>query len=205
MPLKSLALPHSIRQALAHQRRLFQRVLGPPPRFVLVDFSLPEDGFPPADYGIEGLWSALEDAGPRAFEALHFAQAEADNDRIRARARPLIYGYAGAAAGAGPVPLPLVGAGGLAGILALTVRSLGDRYDVSWTAGALTNFGAAVGAGTLGWWTLRYCSQELLKFIPMFGSVTAHFIDGLLALASLDLACRDHRPGVSATLTTTAI
>ena len=31
-----------------------------------------------------------------------------------------------------------------------------------------------------------------------------HFIDGLLALASLDLACRDHRPGVSATLTTTA-
>jgi hypothetical protein len=31
-----------------------------------------------------------------------------------------------------------------------------------------------------------------------------HFIDGLLALASLDLACRDHCPGVSATLTTTA-
>src|SRR6266849_11205540 len=30
-----------------------------------------------------------------------------------------------------------------------------------------------------------------------------HFIDGLLALASLDRACRDHRPGVSATLTTT--
>jgi uncharacterized protein (DUF697 family) len=175
------ALPHSFRQALAHQRRLFQRVLGPPPRFVLVDFSLPEDGFPPADYGIEGLWSALEDAGPRAFEALHFAQADADNDRIRARARPLIYGYAGAAAGAGAVPLPLVGAGGLAGILALTVRSLGDRYDVSWTAGALTNFGAAVGAGTLVWWTLRYCSQELLKFIPMFGSVTAAALNAVSA------------------------
>ena len=31
-----------------------------------------------------------------------------------------------------------------------------------------------------------------------------HFIDGLLALASLNRACRDHRPGVSATLTTTA-
>jgi len=30
-----------------------------------------------------------------------------------------------------------------------------------------------------------------------------HFIGGLLALASLDHACRDHRPGVSATLTTT--
>src|SRR5208282_6682563 len=32
-----------------------------------------------------------------------------------------------------------------------------------------------------------------------------HFIDGLLALASLDHACRDHCPGVSATLTTTAL
>ena len=32
-----------------------------------------------------------------------------------------------------------------------------------------------------------------------------HFIDGLLALASLDHACRDHRPGVSATLTTTTL
>jgi hypothetical protein len=30
-----------------------------------------------------------------------------------------------------------------------------------------------------------------------------HFIDGLLALASLDRACQDHRPGVPATLTTT--
>src|SRR5208282_1363507 len=31
-----------------------------------------------------------------------------------------------------------------------------------------------------------------------------HVISGLLAFASLDHACRDHRPGVSATLTTTA-
>jgi hypothetical protein len=31
-----------------------------------------------------------------------------------------------------------------------------------------------------------------------------HFIDGLLALASLNHACRDHRPDVSATLTTMA-
>jgi hypothetical protein len=31
-----------------------------------------------------------------------------------------------------------------------------------------------------------------------------HFTAGLLALASLDLACRDHRADVSATLTATA-
>src|SRR5262252_2259144 len=32
-----------------------------------------------------------------------------------------------------------------------------------------------------------------------------HFIDGSLALASLNLACRDHGPDVSATLTTIAL
>src|SRR6267142_4699447 len=39
--------------------------------------------------------------------------------------------------------------------------------------------------------------HRLIRFRP--------FCDGSLALASLDRACRDHRPGVSATLTTTAL
>jgi uncharacterized protein (DUF697 family) len=176
-----VALPHPLRQALAHQRRLFEGVPGTPPRFVPIDFTDLDDGFPPHDYGIEMLWSALEQAGPRAFEALHFARADAESDRIRAKARPVIYGYAGAAAGAGAVPIPVVGAGGLVGILALTLRSLATDYGVSWTPTALANFSGAIGAGALAWWTLTYGSRELLKLIPMFGSVTAGAINAATA------------------------
>jgi len=106
-------LPHALRQALAHQRRLFDGLPGPPPRFVPIDFTVPEDGYPPHDFGLEMFWRALQEAGPRAFEALHLALADTESDRIRAKARPLIYGYGAAAAGAGAVPIPIVGVGGL--------------------------------------------------------------------------------------------
>jgi uncharacterized protein (DUF697 family) len=175
------ALSHPLRQALAHQRRLFEGLPGPPPHFVPIDFTVPEDGLPPHDYGIEMLWRALEEAGPRAFEALHFARADAESDSIRANVRPLIYGYGAAAAGAGAVPIPLVGVGGLAGILALTLRSLATRYEVTWTNSAFAEFSGAVGGGALVWWALRYGFRELLKLIPMFGSLAAGTLNAAAA------------------------
>jgi uncharacterized protein (DUF697 family) len=175
------ALPHPLRQALSHQRRLFDGLPGLVPHFVPIDFTTPEDGFPPPDYGIEMLWFALEKTGPRAFEALHFARADAESDLIRAKARPLIYGYGAAAAGVGAVPIPFVGVGGLAGILALMLRSLATCYEVTWTNSAFAKFSGAVGGGALVWWALRYGFRELLKLIPIFGSAAAGALNAAAA------------------------
>jgi uncharacterized protein (DUF697 family) len=174
-------LPHALRQALAYQRRLFDGLPGPPPRFVPIDFTVPEDGFTPLDYGIEQFWLALEEAGPRAFEALHFARSDAESDQTRAKARPLIYGYGVAAAGAGAVPIPLVGVGGLAGTLALAPRSLGTSYGVAWTPSAFAKFSGAIGGGALIWWVLRYGFRELLKLIPMVGTLAAGALNAAAA------------------------
>jgi uncharacterized protein (DUF697 family) len=176
-------LPRALRQALAHQRRLFDGLPGPAPRFLPVDFTAREDGFPPHDYGVELFWVALLETGPRAFEALHLARASVENDRIRAKARPLIYGYGAAAAGAGAVPIPLVGLGGLASILAVTLRVLAIRYGVAWSPGAFAQFSGAVGGGALVWWTLRYGLRETLKLIPMFGSVAAGTLNAAAAFS----------------------
>jgi uncharacterized protein (DUF697 family) len=177
------ALPHPLRQALAHQRQLFDGLPGPPPRFVPIDFTMPEDGFAPQDYGLEMLWCVLEEAGPSAFEALHRARVEAENDRIRANARPLIYGCGAAAAGAGAVPVPIVGVGGLAGIIAMTLRALAARYGVAWTPRTFAQFSGAVGGGTLAWWTLRYGMREMLKLIPLVGTVAAGALNAAAAFA----------------------
>jgi uncharacterized protein (DUF697 family) len=174
-------LPHALRQALAHQRRLFERLPGPPPRFVPLDFTVPEDGFSPHDFGLEMLWRALQDAGPGAFEALNLARTDAESDRIRAKARPLIYGYGAAAAGAGAVPIPIVGAGGLAGMIAITLRALAIRYGVAWTPGAFAQFSGAIGGGALAWWTLRYAFREILKLIPIIGTVAAGALNAAAA------------------------
>ena len=165
--------PHALRQAIGHQRRLFNDLSGRPPRFVPIDFTVPEDGFPPEDFGLDMLWRALQEAGPEAFEALHLARADAHSDRTRAKARPLIYGYGGAAAGAGAVPIPMVGLSGLAGILAVMLRSLAIRYAVAWTPGAFAQFSGAIGGGAVAWWALRYGFREVLKLIPMIGTLAA--------------------------------
>ncbi len=175
-------LPHPLRQALAHQRALFDGLRGPPPRFVPIDFTLPEDGFPPHDYGLDMLWRVLEEVGPVAFEALHRANTDAESDRIRAKARPLIYGYGAAAAGAGAVPVPLVGLGGLAGVITMMLRALATRYDVAWTPSAFGHFSGAVGGGALVWWALRYGLREMLKLIPVAGTVAAGALNAAAAL-----------------------
>src|SRR5262245_5091966 len=174
---------HALRQALAHQRRLFDGLPGRPPRFVAIDFTVPEDGFPPHDFGLEMLLRTLEEAAPEAFEALHLARADALSDQIRTKARPLIYGYGAAAAGAGAVPIPIVGVSSLAGILAIMLRALAVRYAVAWTPGAFAQFGGAIGGGAIGWWTLRYGFREVLKLIPMVGAVAAGALNAAAAFA----------------------
>ena len=177
------SIPRPLRQALAHQRSLFDGLRGPPPRFVPIDFTLAEDGFPPTDYGLEQLWQVLEEVGPAAFEALHRASADAESDRTRAKARPLIYGYGAAAAGAGAVPIPLVGLGGLAGVITLMLRGLAVRYDVAWTPGTFAQFSGAVGGGALAWWTLRYGLREILKLIPVAGTIAAGALNAAAGFA----------------------
>lgn len=177
------SVPRALRQALAHQRRLFDGLRGPRPRFVAIDFTMPEDGFPPHEFGLEMLWRVLEEAGPSAFEALHLAQANAESDRIRAKARPLIYVYSAAAAGAGAIPIPMVGVGGLAGVLSIMLRALAIRYGVAWTPSTFAEFSGTVGGGALVWWLLRYGFRETLKSIPIVGTLAAGALNAAAAFA----------------------
>jgi uncharacterized protein (DUF697 family) len=177
------SLPHPLRQALAYQRKLFDGLRGPPPRFVPIDFTAPEDGFPPHDYGLEVLWGVVEETGPVAFDALHRARAEVQSDLIRAKARPLIFGCGAAAAGAGAVPLPIVGVGGLASVIAMMLRALSTRYQVAWTPRTFGQFGGAVGGGVLAWWSLRYGLREMLKLVPVLGTVAAGTLNAAAGFA----------------------
>jgi uncharacterized protein (DUF697 family) len=174
-------VPHSLRQALAYQRALFDGLPGPRPRFVPIDFTVPEDGLVPHEYGLEMFWNVLQDAGPNAFVALHLARADAESDALRAKARPLVYGYAAAAAGAGAVPIPIIGVSGLAGILAVSLRALASRYGVPWTPGTFAQFSGAVGGAALAWWALRYGLREMLKLVPVVGTVAAGALNAAAA------------------------
>lgn len=177
------SLPHGLRQALAYQRKLFNGLRGPQPRFVPIDFTVPADGFPPCDYGLEDLWCILTAAFPVAFEALHRAHADLESDRIRANARPLIYGCGTAAAGAGAVPVPIVGVGGLAGVIATMLRGLARRYRLEWTPRMFGQFSGAIGGGAVAAFLLRYGLREILKLVPVMGTVAAGALNAAAAFA----------------------
>ena len=177
------SLPQPLRQALAYQRKLFNGLRGPPPRFVPIDFTVPTDGLPPCDYGLEALSRLLSEAGPVAFEALSRARADVESDRTRAKARPLMYGCGTAAAGAGAVPVPIVGVGGLAGVIATMLQALARRYQVEWTPRTFGQFSGAVGGGALAGVLLRYGLRELLKLFPVAGTVMAGALNAAAAFA----------------------
>jgi uncharacterized protein (DUF697 family) len=160
---------------------LFEGLPGRPPRFAAIDFTVPEDGYQPHDFGLAMFLRPLKEAAPEAFEALHLARADAQSDRIRTKARPLIYGYGAVAAGAGAVPIPIIGVSSLAGILAIMLRTLAIRYAVAWTPGAFAQFSGAIGGGAIGWWTLRYGFREVLKLIPMVGTIAAGALNAAAA------------------------
>jgi uncharacterized protein (DUF697 family) len=54
---------------------------------------------------------------------------------------------------------------------------------VTWTPRTFGEFSGAVGGGALAWWTLRYGLREMLKLIPVVGTVVAGALNAAAAFA----------------------
>jgi len=177
------AVPQRLREALAHQRGLFAALPGPEPIFVPLDLTHPTDGFDPPDFGLEALVTALEKAAPEAMRPILQARMKAEGDPFRASCERVILAYAGTAAGTGGVPVPLVGAGGLMTSNALMLRALANRYGIAWTPADFAAFVGALGTGALFWFGVRYAARELVKLVPVVGSVAGGTLNALAAFA----------------------
>jgi len=177
------ALPQELRRALHHQRSFFEGLKGAAPIFVPIDFTLPEDGYAPATFGLEALKGALERAGVEVLREVEESLADELNDEIAQRAHPLILGYAAAAGASGAVPVPVVGIGGLVAFIGLMLRALADRYQLDWSWARISEFTGAIGTGALLGFGLRYGLRELLKLIPVAGTFAGAALNAAAASA----------------------
>jgi uncharacterized protein (DUF697 family) len=172
------SVPHDLARSLATQREWFTdwRV-----RFVPVDFTLPEDGFDPELYGLDALWSAIEEALPMGLWGMLREDREARrlfrDQRFRA-ARPHVVFYALAAGGAGAVPFPLIDVPLVLGIQTKLFHTLASIYDQPISAQRIAEISSALGIGFLG----RQGVRELLKLVPIPGLGSG--VAGLYAGAS---------------------
>lgn len=169
-------VPHALAQVLLHQRDWFKPL---PAHFVPVDFTLPEDGFEPVDYGLDALWETIETVLPNGIIGL-LRGTEQHKDLLdfhAQQAHPHIIGYALLNMGMGAVPLaglPLA-----LGIQAKLFHSIASIYGLKLTRRLYTEFttliSTGIGFGLLG--------RELLKFVPVYGWAVAGVYSGAMTYA----------------------
>lgn len=194
-------IPSAIRAALKAQRRLFEGLPGPPPRFVPIDLTRPEDGFNPPDFGSAALRSAVLDAGGDALVGLLRDAWQAGQSETEKRAATIVWWAAGVAGASGAVPIPVFGLGGLFGVIGTMLWLLAETYRVEMTLQRWSEFFLALGAGVLGGFAAQYGVRELLKLVPGLGTVAAGAMNAAAASAltlGIGSAAREYLRAIAA-------
>lgn len=159
------AFPDELRDALRAQRKAFSSLPGADPVFVPLDFTRPEDGYDPVNYGADALWDALRDLLPPVYERLHRGADPAENAR-----RQVILPWAFAAAGADAVPVPFLGGVASTGLQARMVDAVARRFGLTRDSAFWTRFMQLLGASFCARYGIKFLLRQGIKGIPGLGT-----------------------------------
>ncbi len=157
------SLPPQLPRALLFQRAQAGLL---PAQWVVVDLTLPEDGYEPCDYGLDVLVRAIESACHQPMRRWLLADPSVQ-DLFERAAHPQILGYAWAAAGLGA--LPFAELTGVPLIQAKLLHSLAELHGQTWDGRTWIEFAGLLGVGFGVSYGLRLVGRNLLKLIPGFG------------------------------------
>lgn len=155
-----------------------------PVYWVPLDFTQAEDQIEPRLYGLEALWSALEDTSALGLKARLLADSQVI-DVYASSAHPHIMGHSLAAATVGALPLV-----DLAAVPALQLRMLhvlAELYGLRWTRRHSVELIGLLGGGLAVGYGLRMAGRSLLKLIPGWGQ-TAGAVWGAGASSAMTFA-----------------
>ena len=159
-------VPQDLARSLAAQREWFAAYKA---RIVPVDFTLPEDGLEPEHYGLDALWSAIEEAVPLGLRGmLHESRGPLRDVYFRA-AHPHLLAcsvLAGAAAG---IPVPLVDIPLITLVQAKMFHSIASIYGQPMSGQRIAEISGTLGLG----FAARMAGREVFKLIPGVGSAVA--------------------------------
>lgn len=171
-------LPPDLRTSILKQRDYFE---GIDASFVPIDFTLPEDGYDPIDYGVEALWQALEEAMPLGLRGMLEQHQETGviSDVYRRATHPHIVSYSLSAGFAAAIPVPAASIATVIAIQAKLFHSIANVYGLPLSKQSLSEIGSAIGIGVLA----GMGGRELLKLIPVYGQTVALGVSGLYTAA----------------------
>lgn len=169
------SVPRELARSLLKQKEWFAGIEA---RFVAVDFTLPEDGYTPVNYGIEALWTAIESTLPLGLRAMVQASAHfKDLEDIYAKAaHPHIVTYAILAGGLGAIPVPMVSVPFVLSLQAKMIQTIASIYNQKLNGRRYAEIASALGVAYL----MRWGGRELIKLIPGYGTaVSAAYLAGV--------------------------
>lgn len=167
------SVPSDLARSLAAQRAWFE---GKPVHFVPVDFTLPEDGLTPQNYGLDELWSVIEQVLPLGLRGMlqQSPAAQPLQDVFLRKARPHIISYAVAAGAAAAVPVPMIDNPLVLALQAKMYHTVASIYNQPTSKQRLTEILTTLGVS----YATRLAGRELLKVIPGVGSAVAALYTG---------------------------
>jgi uncharacterized protein (DUF697 family)/predicted GTPase len=173
------AVPPDLRVSIAEQRQRFRGLFD---YLVPIDLTQPIDGFEDPNYGSERLHEVLLEALPAAYRQtlLTLEQATRElQDLYARRALPHILGYSSLAATAGAIPIPWVDMLILPGIQTRMIYHLAELYGQPMSARRFLELASTLSMGMV----VRQAVREVVKFIPVVGSVAGAALAGAATFA----------------------
>jgi uncharacterized protein (DUF697 family) len=168
------AVPADLRTSLLKHQQDFA---GLNARFVPIDFTLAEDGYEPADYGIDELWTAIETALPLGLRDM--LDISRINDVYLKAAHAHIVSYAILAGCAAAIPLPVASLSTVLILQGKMFHSIASVYGLPLTRQSLSEIVSAIGLGVLS----GMGGRELLKLVPYYGQTVAAGMAGVYIAA----------------------
>jgi uncharacterized protein (DUF697 family) len=176
---ESTAVPLDLRRSLDEQR---QRFAGLADRVVPIDLTPEEEGFNEPHYGGEPLKQALLEVLPAAYRQtlLTLDEVTTELKDIYARhALPHIIAYSTLAATAGAIPVPWLDLLLLPGIQTQMIHHLARYYGQPLSGTRFAEMASTLGLGVV----FRQATRELIKVIPVVGSVAGSVLAGASTFA----------------------
>ena len=168
---RGMARPPAISIDLARMLQAQREALGELPgdgavRWVPIDFTLPEDGFTPPDYGLPALWSAIENVTEHELQRQLLVDPQV-RDVFAATAHQHIVGHTLTAAALGAVPA--VDLAAVSVVQAKMLHALAKVYGQRWSFDVISEFVGLLGSGVVTGFSARMLGRSIVKFIPGLG------------------------------------
>jgi len=171
-------VPRDLARSLAHQRDQFA---GLDAHFVAVDFTLPEDGYQPLNYGLDALWETIETVLPLGLAAMVRDSGlwESTVGSAGRSAHPHVVGHSLLAAAVAAIPVPFLDIPLVTLVQTrmfhIVARCHGQRFDREY----FSELSGVLGISLLA----RLGRRELTKLIPGYGIAVATVYTGATTYA----------------------